>query len=108
MFDWPEAVVIDAPNGAALAGLRPRYMADDETQTQVLEWHEGGHVRIRELARVVEDTPERFVAETTSGELWTIEKMTLERYRERVREHTVGKPDFETEAEMLEAMRREW
>ena len=104
-FPWPEAVAIEAPNSAALAGLRPRYI---EGPPPTVEWHEAGHVRLRELAQVLVDQPDRFVCETTDGERWTFRELTLERYRERVRDKTVGRPDFESAEDMLEAMRREW
>ena len=34
--------------------------------------------------------------------------MTLELYRSHVRDHTMGKRDYDSLPELLEAMRREW
>lgn len=105
-FEWPEAVWVE--KGRGLAGYAPGYAADDETQTQLVEWGEAGRRRIIVIARVTENTPEAFGFVDTQGEAWRLRELTLERYREHVREHTMLKPDFETAAEMLETMRREW
>lgn len=105
-FQWPRAVLIEEGDG--LAGYAPAYAADDQTQQQYVEWGEAGRRRLIEVSQVIESTPEAFAFVDVDGRRWRLRELTLERYREHVRPHTMLRPDFETQAEMLQAMAEEW
>ncbi|NIR31722.1 MAG: hypothetical protein GWN84_20895 [Gammaproteobacteria bacterium] len=106
LFAWPEAVWVE--EGPGLAGYAPEYAVDEETQTQFVEWGEGGRRRVIEVDQVLESTPETFAFVDRSGERWRFRELTLERYRQHVRPQTMLQPDFDSREAMLEAMRAEW
>lgn len=106
MFEFPRAVLIE--KGEGLAGYAPEYVVDEERQLQFVQWQEAGHLRQFEIAELLEATPEVFRFRDTEGGEWQLRELTLERYRDQVRHRTIGRPDFESVEEMLEAMRQEW
>jgi hypothetical protein len=106
-FAWPDAVYIEASQGSALAGLEPEFVPQWDGPNLV-EWHEGGRVRLFEVKDVLEDDENRFRFVDSRGETFELFPMTLERYEKHVRRKTVGQPKFETLRELIEAMRREW
>jgi hypothetical protein len=103
-FQFPEAVVVDGPD--AVAGLNP--VATVEDGETIVQWFEGNHARAFVVDRVLEDTVERLRFRDNRGRVYSLEPMTLARYREKVQSHTVGRPSFRTLAELLDAMRAEW
>lgn len=106
MFDWPQAVWVEEGDG--LAGYSPEYQADDQTGQQWVSWFEGNRRRMFPVAAVLVDEPDRFRFRDDRGAEWQLRELTLARYRKHVREGTIGKPEFGTQAAMLEAMRNEW
>lgn len=103
-FAWPTAVLIEGPD--ALAGWAPTLVR--EGGAFWVSWHEAGHERRRLVSRWVEETPERLVFEDDNDQRYTFTRLTLGLYNERVRQHTIGKPVFESEEAMLAAMAAEW
>lgn len=106
-FPWPEAVVIQSSRSDVVAGLRPRFQ-EQWVGPHTVEWTEGGHIRIFQLAEVLGESEDHYKFRDIRGDTFELRHLTLAEYEKHVRPKTVGKPRFDTEAEMLAAMRREW
>jgi hypothetical protein len=106
-WKWPEAVAIESTRDDTVAGLDPGFEKQWEGPDHVF-WFEGNHRRIFELSRVLEQSADLFRFEDIRGDVFELRPLTLELYRKQVRQHTVGRPDFDTLGQLLAAMRREW
>jgi hypothetical protein len=103
--NWPEAAWIEQGDG--LAALTPRLIREE--QRFIVDWGEAGHRRAVVCRRLNDsEAPERIEFVGVDGRKWVFRDLTLERWNEKVRPHTIGKPVFASREEMLEQMRREW
>lgn len=107
VFPWPEAVAIFSSRSDVVAGLRPRFQ-EQWVGPHTVEWTEGGHIRMFQLGQVLEEDGEHYKFRDTRGDTFELRPLTLDLYEKHVRKRTVGQPHFETLAELLAAMRREW
>lgn len=106
-FGWPETVVILSSRDDVVAGINPMFV-EGLTTPHVVTWWEGGHARAFEIESVERSTPEEYAFTDREGDTFRLLPMTLELYEKHVRPKTMGKVKFSTEAELTEAMRREW
>lgn len=112
-FDWSGIQAVWIEEGDGLAGYRPEFRAPTEMQhpdapRQWVAWIEARHERVIPVMEILADEPDRLRWRDDRGREWQFRPLTLARYREHVKPHTMGKPDFASEREMLETMRREW
>lgn len=106
-MDWPRAVLIEGGDGLSVAGYAPSLEREDAALW--VAWREAQHER-RMLAVWVDETrgPEVIEFLDADGRRWVFRELTLALYESRMRERTIGRPVFGSQAEMLEAMAREW
>ena len=105
---WPEAVVIFSTRDDVFGGYRPRLELVQGPEPHEVHWREGFHDRCFLLAERLPATHGGFRFRDGDGHVHELVTMTLERYREHLRHRTIGQPDFDSLAELLDAMRREW
>jgi hypothetical protein len=101
--NWGAVVLLSPQDRTVVAGL------DAKIKDGVFSWYEGQHDRARKVAKVISGAPPRdFEFEDDEGRRYQVLPMTLARYREHVRDKTVGKYEFKTLSALIAAMKLEW
>jgi hypothetical protein len=100
-------VFIRSSRSDVLAGTMPHW-EESWDRPHAVTWNEGGHMRVFEVAEVLENTAERFSFRDTRGATFELLPMTLELYDKHVREHTIGKVHYSDLGKLLESFGQEW
>lgn len=103
-YDWQTHTVsyAEGPSHVLLALMPERSCDRGIGNEEVITWWDMSHERMFNLSKVIRDEENVFEFVDRMGRRFRLQPLTLELYREKVRDDLVGQPDFGDEKEMRE------